>query len=717
MVTRIVHISDLHFPSRDETVAQVLQDAIVQKQPNLLIVTGDLANHPSMWWLFKKGRWIAAQGWLSEVNQKLEGRLTILVLPGNHDVLVFGLTGWCWPARKAFSHVFGEWYRPGVYLDAKARITFLTLDTNPWAARFSAEGKALRSRLNRLKRNMERHPEAAQIRTSTKILLMHHHPLPVPFHGGDWLLQTRRVDRLLRFVAENRIDLILHGHKHRATWSHLRVGGTSGEPFFLEVVGAGAAMKKSDYDPRGHNLNLIDIAASGVRQIRQFFKQPGGEHFDEAKPSRAEEGVSRLIQFEFRQPYRVRRLTWRVQADEEGDGRNELILEGLVFNRSADTYEVPLPENDVETGEVQPYRPVEISPVELGGKLDQRKVNGKDRTCVTFTQQPTDQTAAHVEVENYDLNAYAMDRREAAERGLHDTERDYMELLLTDPVEELHFEADFPDRFRFRNARLEVLEPLERPDVVHQRLTHEFSQVVQADGNHLRAKLSLPPPNYRYHLSWEIPPASQTTEEWNAAYARRNRFEQVYLALVSSADPGPLNAIIEAFQDMYSALEQRISAAISAATSVSILDETTDLSVMVCDRNSAAPLKLRLVFWNRQTNYPGVFRDFRLAIGEGNAGRAYKTGTLRLFDKYLAQNNPKANTYRKLEDGPDHVFLLSVPLLDPVSGFPLAVLNLGTSSAPHADFMRALKKQDFMELAGAMHREPLTRLLFAAGLK
>ena len=77
---------------------------------------------------------------------------------------------------------------------------------------------------------------------------------------------------------------------------------------------------------------------------------------------------------------------------------------------------------------------------------------------------------------------------------------------------------------------------------------------------------------------------------------------------------------------------------------------------------------------------------------------------------------PKVNTYRRRKDGPEHEFLFSLPLLDPPWSFPLAVLNAGTSSLPHADLMRTLKIEELSDLAGTMHRQPLSRLLKAAGL-
>src|SRR5438045_760659 len=263
MVTRIVHISDLHFSRRDSAVARVLHDAIVQARPDVLLVTGDLADHPSISWPFGRGEWTAARAWLREIERDIEAAsgsaVTTLVLPGNHDVLVSGLSGWCWIPGAAFRRCFRPWRRPPVFYHPRANVTFLTLDTNPRLAFFSAEGVAIASRLKQLKRAIDGHPDAARIRTSTKILLMHHHPLPVPFQGSDWLLQTRRGDRLARFVAGNKVPMHFHGHKHRATWSQMRIGGASVEPFFIEVVGAGSAMKWADQDPRGHNFNLVDV--------------------------------------------------------------------------------------------------------------------------------------------------------------------------------------------------------------------------------------------------------------------------------------------------------------------------------------------------------------------------------------------------------------------------------------------------------------------------
>lgn len=722
VVTRILHISDLHFPSRDAGVAQVLAEAIVSKKPNVLVVTGDLANNPSLWWPFKKGRWIDVRTWLEQILGRIPG-LTIFVLPGNHDAMIRGIFGpCCWPAVKSFRVVFGEWCQPGIHFDTKANIAYLTLDTNPRLAVFQgAEGKVLKSRLKRLKKALHSHAKAAQIQRATKILLMHHHPLPAPFGGPDFLLHTRRGDLLLNFLAEHQIGLVVHGHKHRATWSHVRLGGSNTQAFFMEIVGAGAAMKASDYDPRGHNFNLIDIAANGVRTIRQFFKPAGGRAFEEALPSPAESDMGRLIQSHFRLPYRMKRITWHLHIDEEGDGANEVVFEGLVFNWASDSYEVLLPKDEVENGEALEYTEEAFLPAKFGGHLQVKDTSGGRRTYITFTEQPTDDSPATATVKNYYLNTYVMDRREAEERGFKDIAHDSIEYQLVDSTDELAFRVEFPSAFVPANIRLEVLEPLEDPDVINQTLTGQFADGWNLESNVLCATLAYPLPNFRYRLGWDIPPASLVPEKLKRAYARRSRFEQDYLEFRLSATPEDKGAkdkqegIIQAFECLFSELDKNIMAASSATDSLLDLDDT-DLAFFVCDRHEK-PHRMRMVEWNHRLNYPDYFANFWLAIGEGNAGRAYKTKTVRLYDEEAARDDPKSHTYKRDPGGPAHKFLISFPLLDPWSGIPIGVISAGTADPKQADLMRALTRVELDKITTTMQNAPLVGLLLACGLK
>ena len=99
-------------------------------------------------------------------------------------------------------------------------------------------------------------------------------------------------------------------------------------------------------------------------------------------------------------------------------------------------------------------------------------------------------------------------------------------------------------------------------------------------------------------------------------------------------------------------------------------------------------------------------------------GGLYKTRTLRLFDRIeaAAGGKPKAGTYVEL-DGVTHHFMFSIPLLDPRTEFPLAVLNVGTVSFVQAAMFRALPPGALTRLVTAVHKDPLAHLMRAAGLR
>lgn len=173
-------------------------------------------------------------------------------------------------------------------------------------------------------------------------------------------------------------------------------------------------------------------------------------------------------------------------------------------------------------------------------------------------------------------------------------------------------------------------------------------------------------------------------------------------------------AIIETFEDVSSAIERLVCDRNGLAKATAVIDGSTDLSIMVCDRSGPIP-HLRLVFWTKAAVHPKSFQEFRLVIGNGNAGRAYKTRTLRLFDREQADSDPKSKAYVQLP-GVEHRVMLSIPLLDPVSQAPLAVLNIGTTDATQAAMFRSLNNTDIGELVVAA-RKVLPGLTGVAGLR
>src|SRR5580692_11460111 len=83
MVTRIAHLSDLHFGKRfNLDTWNAVKDDVASFMPHLLVVSGDLVDHPSPLHL------LAAKGELVQLAATAKARL--VVVPGNHDLYAWG---------------------------------------------------------------------------------------------------------------------------------------------------------------------------------------------------------------------------------------------------------------------------------------------------------------------------------------------------------------------------------------------------------------------------------------------------------------------------------------------------------------------------------------------------------------------------------------------------------------------------------------------------
>jgi len=73
-MTRIVHLSDLHFGAEDPALLDPLRRAVIAQAPDLVVVSGDLAQRGT------RREFAAARAWLDSLPKPQ------LCVPGNHDL-------------------------------------------------------------------------------------------------------------------------------------------------------------------------------------------------------------------------------------------------------------------------------------------------------------------------------------------------------------------------------------------------------------------------------------------------------------------------------------------------------------------------------------------------------------------------------------------------------------------------------------------------------
>jgi 3',5'-cyclic AMP phosphodiesterase CpdA len=324
MPVRLVHLSDLHF-GRGFDIATwgAVKAHVVAFRPHLIVVSGDLVDHPSPVQL------LAAKCEIRKLAA--EAKAEYFVVAGNHDAYRSGVIlpllkrlKW-WGRSRWFERIFfndtdtaeealAREYResPGftegyrklrrsgpllrkvlytlrlppsfknhipspreqelVQRPAKGGVLLAMLDSNHGGQAIGfATGSVHGKQLSALKRALDSADKAYLVR----IAVVHHHLLPIAFSGGrligaEPLMVLHNAGTVLALLAEHRFDLVLHGHKHIAQFARLDLSPKQQVGYSLTVAAAGSCALQSK-DPRANCINLISVADNGSIRVESFY--------------------------------------------------------------------------------------------------------------------------------------------------------------------------------------------------------------------------------------------------------------------------------------------------------------------------------------------------------------------------------------------------------------------------------------------------------------
>ena len=210
------------------------------RAPDHTVVTGDLT-HISLPQEFRQAR-----RWL----ESLGSPDAVTVVPGNHDCYV----------RTDWDESLGQWAafmrgdgdtraRPGFpLLRVRGSVALIGLSTAVPSAPLFATGRLGRAQLDALEGMLR----ALREHDLYRVLLLHHPPVP-----GEEKWRKRLVDapQLCALLAREPVDLVLHGHRHRALRSVIRLPG-SNIPVF-GIPSASAMGIHSDYPSEYNEYEVV----------------------------------------------------------------------------------------------------------------------------------------------------------------------------------------------------------------------------------------------------------------------------------------------------------------------------------------------------------------------------------------------------------------------------------------------------------------------------
>lgn len=594
-------------------------------------------------------------------------------------------------------------------------IILVPIDSNPIGLDF-ARGHVSNFQVRRLRKQLGKIDHEFR-RRATKIALLHHHCLPV-FNetSSDTFLRLTNSQAVIEFFADENIDLVLHGHKHRATHSWMSIGGVTVQNRIVEVLGAGTAMKRRDFEARGHNFNLITISNSGFRSVKQFFANPPGSPFIAADGTQEflRPTCDQLYQNQIaHQLFSVRSLHWELKVTLEGDRINEMVYNGFRSNGTPEQVEYVPPEYFVRRGSVM--TPV-LDRDRTGPGIELEVIERENKRVkfkVKFAAPPPRSNGVNFVIRSWDLNAASLNEDEFRRKYPGESSPfEWEEKEINFPIEDFSWHLSFPEKFGVREIRFEVYEGgCGNPDLELTRLFQSgfiFSPV----SNSATLYLHKPPAGYRYRISWRIPAdpenplvesSSKTGDIPPQAMWDLSRLKDFLLDLRNEKLNSPpasermqrAQAKLQTFQD---AVAKKV--ALDANMEIAGLRLVTGVMVYDTPRAGGAPdVKAadgpptgKLLIAISTSSDLNSWR-FGLDYGDGNAGRAYKHSIIRVWPARKSDGN--VPDWYIPGPGLKHTFLCSVPVVHPQSKrVIMAVVNIGSFDQPTGVACRSLDTED-----------------------
>ena len=712
---RVMHLSDLHFGATfDASLWDYIGALAARERPNLIAITGDLVDHGGLFMLAVARREIE---WLTnQASSVVDGSVRACeyrVVPGNHDVALWGniklplvrsnfravfrrdapidIAGvprfreyteeWGWFKRRALR----AWLTLVLYgrravrrwKHGRTRVAnFLGVDDPPevFLAQIDSNHGLRLATGNvdvRLLQGMQasivnlRNETAARVFVP-RIALLHHHALPIPYSdvkegltSFEPFLVLRNAGTVLRELCRADFDLVLHGHKHYASFSRLGYSTDLEVAGELAVIAAGSA--GITHSEAGRNsLNLIDILPNGYMTYVPYYFG-GGRSVDLGRGQNRGEPVHlvtvqkhrafrRAVELQRQQCAEVRRI---VRIDEAGTAAVTQTV------RNCEAYESF--KSDVRTmhlavsmGRINPASiKLDAASASAGyGLVTSPQTPAKAVVCEVHLNmpiapgtQPFSYGIEYVSVNNFAMTGWEVGEQQKALYRQHKNEstysgRDWTGMVIRMPTRRLHLEVQLPNNLRAMQPEVRVMRWSDYPAIERDVATFEFDGDIHRDAEiddacwiidpilteHERIALTqvrddtwvldvdFPLVGYRYDICWTV----QSTEEEHDPGLARTTLEQrrALLSLsrrVAADDPTVAPNVRKLFEGV-------AGIAFKLFGSPQKNDETVAIALFVYDD---ADQTLKLVAQGRRGPAQSVDAA-EIPLGEGVAGAAFK---------------------------------------------------------------------------------------------
>jgi 3',5'-cyclic AMP phosphodiesterase CpdA len=238
----IAHISDLHFGKTDPSVLPFLRRAILEANPDVVVVSGDLTQRA------RRKEFADARAFLQTLPRPQ------IVVPGNHDVPLYNIVSrWLTPLRN-FRQYITEDLEPA-FIDPEVAVVGVNT-ARSWSFK---EGRINEQQVSNSCRRL------TALADDVVRVVVTHHPFQLPDSGtGHGIIG--RAEMAMTAFSNCKVDLVLSGHLHLSGAATSVGYGKLGRSTLLVQAGTATSSRRRD-EPNAFNIIRIDRPTISVEHV------------------------------------------------------------------------------------------------------------------------------------------------------------------------------------------------------------------------------------------------------------------------------------------------------------------------------------------------------------------------------------------------------------------------------------------------------------------
>ena len=243
----LAHLSDVHFGAHDPRVVAAVEEFLLARRPDLVVVSGDFTQRARV------AQYREACEFLDRLEQ---GGLATLGVPGNHDVPLYDIVRrFARPLHRYRKYIDGD-LCPWFENDELA-----VLGINTARSLTFKDGRVSHAQMDLIRARFREVPEG-----KTRILVTHHPLFAMPIGEGEGLTKSvGRHEGALHAVADAGVQIVLAGHFHRSfSRSAREMVEKAGREL---VIQAGTATSTRVRGDETQSFNWIEVPKSGAVEL------------------------------------------------------------------------------------------------------------------------------------------------------------------------------------------------------------------------------------------------------------------------------------------------------------------------------------------------------------------------------------------------------------------------------------------------------------------